>query len=50
VSKRNLFGSRMWWATCSCRKFWQGCHDKAEAERLAGEHLAKKAEREGAAP
>lgn len=38
VAKRTLYGARRWWATCTCRRFYQGCHEKQEALRLAGEH------------
>lgn len=37
LAKRNLFGARMWWATCTCG--WvQGCHHKQDAQRLEREH------------
>lgn len=41
VKKRNLYGSRMWWATCTCKTWFQGCHEKGEAQRLAAEHEEK---------
>ena len=40
VSKRNLFGSRMWWATCTCGWF-QGNHHLRDSGRMAAEHLEK---------
>jgi hypothetical protein len=47
VAKRNLFGSRRWWATCTCHTFYQGCYEKQEAQRLAAEHLRLALTREG---
>lgn len=41
VARRNLFGSRMWWATCTCKVFYQGCSLKQEAQRMAAEHLER---------
>lgn len=38
VAKRNLHGSRMWWATCTCEKLLQGCFDKSDAVRMAADH------------
>jgi hypothetical protein len=45
VAKRNLYGARRWWATCTCGGFYQGCFDKNEAQRLADGHRAKVMER-----
>jgi hypothetical protein len=44
VAKRNLYGSRLWWATCTCRRFYQGCHEKQEAQRMAAEHMTRQKE------
>lgn len=41
VAKRNLFGKHMWWATCACRVWYQGCHYKQDAQRLAVEHIER---------
>lgn len=44
VAKRRLYGSLMWWATCTCRgvsNLPQGWHDKQDAEKSAAEHLEK---------
>lgn len=43
VAYRNLFGKRFWWATCTCKVFYQGCHLKQDAQRLAAEHLEREA-------
>jgi len=42
VARRNLFGNRMWWVTCTCKVFYQGCHYKQDAERMGAEHLERK--------
>jgi hypothetical protein len=41
VAKRNLYGVRLWWATCTCKQFYQGCFDKNDAQQLADEHREK---------
>jgi hypothetical protein len=38
VERKNLFGSRMWWALCTCGKLLQGCHEKTDAVKYAAEH------------
>ncbi len=42
-NRKGFFGGYlgvMWWAECTCPWF-QGCHEKQEAQRLATEHLAE---------
>ena len=41
VARRNLFGSRKWWATFTCKTWYQGCDYKQDALQLAAGHLER---------
>jgi hypothetical protein len=41
VRRKNLYGLRLWWATCTCGRLLQGCYLKAEAKGLADRHREK---------